>query len=315
MIRPTSLLPPESQIRYWSLAVYFRYLRQHLRYVDYGAAEGDCELIAARLLELYSPDELRDFNYLPIPRGGLIVLGMLAYTLDLPASRLQATRSDPARPLCIVDDCALSGHRFHRFLSGGKDEHVIFAHLYSHPRLRREILAREPRVRHCVAAQDLRALPRGDEEPHHYLGDNRYWDGATELITFAWSEPEMQLLDPFTGEVENRWRFTPPHRCLKNKAELGLPPRPRLDAGWQAPQAIVTGWFDGVLWLLQTETEQVYQLHTLAADAWRALAVYGSEEATLAFLRRHYPQEEKLPEEVKQILATLVAQKLIERVE
>src|ERR671910_1255702 len=85
-----------------------------LRYVGYAQAQEDCERLAARLVERFGRDELRGFRFVAIPRGGFIVLGMLAYILGLERSQLEAApySEHAGAPLVVVDDCALSGVRF-----------------------------------------------------------------------------------------------------------------------------------------------------------------------------------------------------------
>ena len=306
-------------MRLWALAVHFKSIQQQLRYVDYQQAQRDCEALASQVSALYSAQELSKFTFVAIPRGGLIVLGMLAYLLNLRPEQLQGGAPDAATPVCIVDDCSLTGLRFAQQLAATRSDHVVFAHLYSHPALRQAIVEREARVRHCLAAQDLTAAPRRhDAGPHeerwrHLLGAGRYWIEPVEMVAFAWGEPNQHTLDPFTGQLENRWRFVPPHRCLKNKAELGVPFRAVEVAAWQAPASLVTGWFDGVLWLLQTETEQVYRFEGIQADMWRALAAYGDVDATLDFVHSRYASDRaSLQDELHDLIQYLLAERLIE---
>jgi hypothetical protein len=101
-----------------------------LRYVSYARAQEDCERLAARLVERFGRDELRDFRFVAIPRGGFVVLGMLAYILGLRGSQLEPPHP-PDAPLVVVDDCALSGVRFGQFLERVDCSRVVFAHLYS----------------------------------------------------------------------------------------------------------------------------------------------------------------------------------------
>jgi len=145
------------------------------------------------------------------------------------------------------------------------------------------------------------------------LGDGRYWVGPSEMVAFAWSEPNKNTLNPFTGQFESGWRLVPPDKCLKNKSELGIPPRAIQSANWRVPSTVATGWFDGVLWLLQTETEQADKLETFAADAWRALAVYGNMDATLDFLQTRYSTDpDALRNHLQEVTQNLIDAKLVE---
>lgn len=326
MIQSMSTLSTQEQMRLWTLTVHLKQVQQNLRYVDYRQAEHDCAMLAGQLSAVYSPQELAEFSFIAIPRGGLIVLGMLAYVLGLRPEQLQSYSPSSASPLCIVDDCSLTGLRLAQAINQTNSEHIVFAHLYSHPSLRQAILARESRVRQCLAAQDLGELAQqtsGETSDaaqsaswQTLLGDGRYWVGPTEVVAFAWGEPNKNTLNPFTGRLESGWRLVPPHKCLKNRSELGLPPRIVQAVNWRVPEAVVTGWFDGVLWLLQTETEQAYKLEGLAADAWRALAVYGSLDAALDFLQACYHAEPAaLREDLGAVIQHLVDAKLIEKID
>ena len=317
-------------LRLWVKAVQCRRVKQQIVHVDYEQAQADCEQLAAQLAAAYGRDGLRDFAFTAIPRGGLIVLGMLAYALDLAAGQLAPRPPDAGRPLCIVDDCALTGLRFAEFLAAVNNERVVFAHLYSHPALRRGIQAAEPRVQACIAAHDLASLaPDRDATPaagaDHPAGwpempvAGRYWSGSAAPVIFAWSEPAIHVRDPFTGEIERGWRFGPPHRCLRNRVELAAGPRPAAGpaaaAGrcWQAPAAVVWRWDEGRLWLLQTATEASYLFEGLRADMWRSLAAHGDVAAALAWLRERHPQAgESLSVELDAFIAYARAEWILE---
>jgi coenzyme PQQ synthesis protein D (PqqD) len=321
-------MPPPTDARLRELARSLGDERASMRYVDYGQAEQDCERLAARLLEVFPREELASFRFAAIPRGGLIVLGMLSYLLDLEPSRLAsplAAGDDPDAPVCLVDDCALTGARFGRRLAQAPGSQVVFAHLYSHPDLRRAILEREPRVRACVAAHDLRdhAPGRWEDPAAHAawqrrwverLGEERYWYGRPELVCFAWSEPDHPFWNPATGQVEDGWRFLPPHRCLKNRVRLGLPPHAAATVEWRVPEEVACGLFDGVWWVCRTDGGEVYRLEGAAAEIWRALAAGGSAEAAAAELVAQYEIEaEQARGEAAAFAQELAARGLLER--
>jgi hypothetical protein len=290
---------PALQARLRALAA-LRRPGQRASYVDYAQAEQDAERLAALLLKAYSGEALNAFSFAAIPRGGYIILGMLSYLLDLEHRQLQPDAG--AGPLVIVDDCALTGARFGAFLRGRKNPRAVFAHLYSHPGLRRAILAREPRVEACLAARDLQAdAPRenpGDppEPPaasdvwRARLGPDRYWWGAVPPIGFAWSEPDSLIWNPAAGRVEDGWQLLPPHLCLKNRARLGMPPRrqPAALPTWRAPASVAAATFDGVLWLCCRDRGEIVTLEGVAADMWRALAVYGDLRSAVSHLSTLY---------------------------
>ena len=95
----------------------------HLRYVDHGAVTDACVRLADQLVEHLGTETLERAVFTAIPRGGLIVLGQLAYVLGLRHDQLAVDAddaddraSDSTRPLLVVDDCLLSGVRSTRFL-------------------------------------------------------------------------------------------------------------------------------------------------------------------------------------------------------
>ncbi|HEX6200804.1 MAG TPA: hypothetical protein VF150_11100, partial [Thermoanaerobaculia bacterium] len=163
------------QARLGALAALLDRLAGSARYVGYAQAERDCEALAAKLLARFSRAELQRFSYLPIPRGGLIVLGMLSYLLDLAPERLAVGRP-PDGPVVVIDDCALTGARLAATLRALPETEVVFAHLYSHPALRRAVVRREPRVVECLAARDLRDLaPESYPDPKDLGRWRRRW--------------------------------------------------------------------------------------------------------------------------------------------
>lgn len=289
-------LRPADQARLGGLAALVGRLRSTLRYVDYAQAERDCERLGTLLLDAVGRAWLSEARLVGIPRGGLLVAGMLAYVLDLGRGAFDS--AGPQRPLLLVDDCALTGKRFADELARGTAP-VVFAHLYSHPELRRAILECEPRVSHCLAARDL-----GDHarelypEPAAYeawrerwrrrLGPGRYWHGQPELVCFAWSEPDRLFWNPETETIEEGWRFLPPDRCLKNRSRLGLPPRASARRRWRVAEAVVSGEFDGQIWLYHATGDRLFAVADVAADMWRALAAWGEAEAAAGWLAGRY---------------------------
>jgi Coenzyme PQQ synthesis protein D (PqqD) len=280
------------------LAAMLRLFKERVRYVDYRQAEEDCETLAATILQEYPRSELDLFSFTAIPRGGLIVLGLLSYTLGLRPDQLRADL-DAFRPLVIVDDCSLTGARLAGQLARVRSREVVFVHLYSHPDLRRAVLDREDRVMGCLAARDLGEVDpplAGLEERRAWesrwrerLGEGRrYWIGQPEPVCFAWSEPDRPFWNAFTERVESGWNLLPPHLCLKTRSRLAGPSPVETAREWQAPDSVVSGTFDGTLWLCDTRTDQVYSLTGVGADVWRLLASWGNAGAAVLRLRELY---------------------------
>ncbi|MGH8883820.1 MAG: PqqD family peptide modification chaperone [Egibacteraceae bacterium] len=272
-----------------------------IRYVGYRQAERDCVQLAANLRERWSLEELRRFRYVAIPRGGLVVLGMLSYVLDLPHSAL-APHDGPDRagqPLVVIDDCALSGARFRMFLRQCEHRPVIFAHLYSHPQLRAAIEGDEGGVL-VVSAHDLR-----DHAPEvfgqHYEAwrdgwrarVGNYWVGQTEPLCFAWNEPDVTLWNPAAEQVERGWRLVPEEVCLKNRLPPGGAPVPvqvqPVARGPLVPAVdVVFGKLAGRLVVGNAQTGEAVALDSVAADMWEAIVAYGDEDAAAAALIESY---------------------------
>ncbi|MFN2107251.1 MAG: hypothetical protein ACK2U5_19010 [Candidatus Promineifilaceae bacterium] len=293
-VSPFTPLTREEELRLWPLAVHAGHLLQTLRFVDYRQAENDAALLALRLRDRFSPEELRRMAFAGLPRGGFIVLAMLAYQLDLRPDQLQPLDYDSSDIICLVDDCSLSGLRLQQTLSNMAGKRAGVALLYSAAGLRAAVQERYPFVEFCLSAHDLaEKQPDGslsEDGRMESLLDGRLYAGPLETVAFAWNEPDLMVLTPFDEQPASEWRFVPPHKCLKNRAALSLPP---IAAGaadeWIVPDGIVYGWFDGLLYLLNTTKQQVFRLDNFAAGCWRALAGYGSLETAVQFLQQSHP--------------------------
>jgi len=254
-----------------------------LRFLDYPAVTSAVEELAERLLASVGP-EVREFDFVGIPRGGLIVQGMLAYALDLDPERLGASE-DLHRPLVVVDDCALTGSRFRRFISGSSREQTLFAHLCSTPELRERMVALEPSLSHSLAALDLRDLapeehgaryPEWRERVERQAGEGRYWIGETQIVVFPWNEPDHNFWNPVTEETEWGWRLVPPERCLKRGTSShpeGIPLQVQsLGAGDFVPaDPILYGRFRDAIHLLHSETGATLGLGEVGSLVWEGL--------------------------------------------
>ncbi|MEM7482285.1 MAG: hypothetical protein AAF481_14000 [Acidobacteriota bacterium] len=254
-----------------------------LRYVDYRQAERDCEVLAAKLRAELPRDFLASARFEAVPRGGLIVLGMLAYSLELTPEQLSPA-GDREASRVLIDDCALTGGRLGQAMRGleGAGE-VVMATLYSHPDLRRAVERRESRVRACLAARDLEEWPRSksdgwSERWRERLGDTRYWIGSPEWIAFAWSEPDRPFWNPVSETVEDGWRFLPPHLCLKNRCLLG---GSASVSAWRLAEGVVFGEFDGILWLCELASGEVLSLGGVALEMFRHLLCEGLNGAAV----------------------------------
>ena len=298
----------------------------HLRYVSYAQAEEDCERLAARLVRRFGRDELRGFRFVAIPRGGFIVLGMLAYILGLGRSQLEPSQ-DAGAPLMIVDDCALSGVRFGEFLSRLESPRVVFIHLYSSPELREAIEVRESGRVTCLSAHDLRDCAQERLGAQHLAWQRRwldrmdgqgYWVGQSEHVCFAWTEPDFGFWNPVTEREENGWRVVPPDLCLKNRPASGTHPiSVQFQSQGKGPlrpsSSVLFGEFEGQVAVGNLKTGESFVLEDVGADMWRAVVEYGNlEEAADALLKIYEVDSATLQADLREFAEDLLSQSLLE---
>ncbi len=289
---------------------------RRLRYIDYHHAEQDCRSLASRLVERLGEADLSRFRFTSIPRGGHIVLGMLAYMLDLKRAQLQAPHPSDL-PLVVVDDCSLTGARFHQFIDRCENQRIVFCPLYSHPNLRAAIESRETRVLACLSAQDLSdygpseledAYPAWQERWCGRLKGYRYWVGQVGYICFPWNEPDRLLWNPVTQQVETGWRVVPPELCLKNESHPGWSKaRVCLQAEAVGPLAppphVFFCDYQGQTVVGNLETSEAIGLDGVGADIWKAIIRTGDREAALQVLLSEYEVD---PTTVEEDLATFL---------
>ncbi len=275
---------------------------RRIRYIGYSQAESDCELLARRLVSRYGIDRLHACRFVGLPRGGLIVLAMLAYYLGLDVESLTRAKSVDG-PLLVVDDCALSGASFRQYLEGCRSREIIFAHLFSHPDLRAAILSAETRVKACHAARDLKDLgPRllGDDYPEWRrsmrarLGPERYWFGHLEFVCFAWSEPGRPIWDPRAGRFRNGWHLLPPERCLAHRHAPGDRVAPAVQvqpsgSGSLVPaKDVLFGDLEGRTLVARLDSQAAFELSEVAGSMWKALLEHQDPNGALEALAQEY---------------------------
>ena len=306
----------------WQLEQIFPFLR----YISYTQAEKDCQKLALLLLERFGRDEIQRFRFLGLPRGGLIVLGMMSYLLSLRHEQLEPPHP-PEIPLVVVDDCALSGAYFGRFLERCQSRKVIFATLYSHPGLRAAIKARESQVAACLGAHDLvdhapdlygneysswreRWLARSD--------DPCYWIGQPDYVCFAWNEPDTAIWNPVTEQVERGWHIVPPELCLKNRPVAGARhPDVQIQPEGKGPLKPSPGTlfadFGGQIVAANIETGACYGLSDVAAGMWRAIIKHGNPgEAETALLMDYDIDKKALHSDLHAFIKDLIDRGLLE---
>lgn len=262
------------------------------RTIDHQDVERLVEELAGRMLGELGRDRIAELRFRAIPRGGLIVLGQLAYALRLTADQVDP-RADATGPLCLVDDCALSGRRVGEVLAAvDEDGPIVFGHLLSSSQLRAAIERADARVR-CIAAEDLVDHAGGEGDDWERVWAERdapgaKWRGLTDVIAFPWAEPDVALWDEVHGRVERGWRIASPDRCLKTRYELGAA-RSRLGpARLRVPDDVLHGTFDGALVLYRLADGALHQPSDAGALIWRMVARYGDEEAAVQGLVEAY---------------------------
>ena len=299
----------------------------NLRYIDHLQAQADCRLLAERLEERFGDAARNAFHYIAVPRGGHIVLGMLAYALDLPSMRLEQSNS-PDTPLVVVDDCAMSGARFRQVLARLPNRRIVFAALYAPPDLRAAIEEQEPRVEACISAYDLEDhAPRRQGE--HYPAwrewqrssrrEGAYWYGQYPPIAFAWNEPDAGFWNAATGQREKAWNLVPPELCMKNRAPASLEAaRIQVQRDGPGPMNppgnVLFADVDDTILVADAVSGETYALRDVSADMWRALVGLGDLEPAAARLQTLYAVDEAtLMDDLRTFTDELVAGGLLER--
>lgn len=270
----------------------------HLRYADDAEVRAACERLASRLVATLGRPALERARFVAIPRGGLVVLGLLASALGLDRGQLETPGADDA-PLVVVDDCAISGARFAAFLAERRERRVVFVHLFSHPALRAAIETRERRVVACLAARDLaehglEGQPPGWRRRWAELASwKAYWFGRPQPLGLPWNEPDRLVWNPVTERAERGWRLVPPELCLKNRALLGAEPipilvQPEANGPLRPGPDVVFGELEGRTFIANLESGESFALAGTAARMWRALIETGTADAAAAALAPRY---------------------------
>jgi hypothetical protein len=314
----------EAVVRLAALSRQLRISCKRLRYISYAQAEEDCRILAEKLIELFGRDELGKFQFTTIPRGGMIVLGMLSYALGLERKQLGRPASDD-NPLVVVDDCSLTGRRFADFIENCGSDKIIFATLYSHPNLRSAIEEREPRVLACLSAHDLQdhwyeLSEEGQDEAQgkwlSRLKGKRYWFGQTDHICFAWSEPDRLFWNPVTEKVESGWHLLPPELCLKNRSD-SKPIPVQIQPEGKGPLCpsgrVIFSYHNGCVIIGDLVTKESFCLDGVAADMWNAVIEKGDAEAILDKLLTEYDIDEfTLRSDLQSFIDDLLARGILE---
>jgi hypothetical protein len=278
---------------------------QRLTLLDHAAAEAAAERLANALATRHGRAELRRFRYAALPRGGLLVLGMLAYLLELPSERLTTTSSpipDDDAPLVLVDDIAISGLRLSQTLAGMPERPTTIATLHAHPDLRASFVAMHPRVEAFVSAHDLHdhaPAGLGDgyagwlERWRGRAAPGTAWIGQPDHVVYPWNEPDLGVWNEVAGREEPGWSVVPPERCLKRRGRGAVPVQVVPDAdGRIGPHPdVITAEAEGGVVVGHLGSGTSFFLDGSGADIWRALVGTGERGAATDRVARVYRVE------------------------
>ena len=300
---------------------------QTARYVSYAQAVIDVQVLAERLEQRFTRATLDEAIFRAVPRGGLIVLGMLSLAMGLRHEQLEATSADDGRLVVFVDDCALSGHRIHQTLQTTPAERVALGFLYAPSELCRNIELREDRVQGCVAARRLRDV---GPEIHgtdygawverwtDRLGEDRYWIGRPEAISFAWKDPDRSFVNRVTGQREAAWRVVPgdfvPSAGPSSGSSLQLQIQPAATGPLQPAEEVFFAEIDGTVVIAHTDQDAAIELSAVAGAFWSAIIERGSvSEAVDRLLDDYDTDRARLETDLEQFVDELLERGLLER--
>ena len=268
-------------------------LLRRLRPVSFAEAASATLDLADGLRHVLGPEDLRDAKLVPVPRGGLIVAGLLAYGLGI------GNRSDDARPTpltIVVDDCSISGLRIREALELLRGDRIVVALLHAHPDLARAI-GREPGVVACVTAREL--VDHAPQRPDYNAWKERWtarsprglWTGDPDHVCYPWNEPDSLYWNDQRARAEPGWRVVPPEWCLKNRAAAHPEDLLILEAaaGHLAPAAdVVWAEQDSSFLVAGTESGTTMSLGGAAAVMWRAVIATGERNSAIDRVIDHY---------------------------
>jgi hypothetical protein len=276
-----------------------------LRVLDHVAVDAAVRRLADHLVSRLGRHRVERASFRAIPRGGVVVLGLLAYALHLDPEQLEPEH-DVGGPVVVVDDHLSSGAGVRRWLAAHPPARpVVVAHLLSTVGVRRAIEEDDPRVTACIAGDDLHDLAPERLGPG-YAGWRRrwvtrspeaYWTGLPEPVAFPWAEPDRSVWNPVTEAVEPDWHLVPPDRCSANRPALGLrahavqvqvpapgPIRP-------ADDVVAADLGAGRVIVASADHGDAVRLADVDADRWHALRAAGDVPAAVALLGRWYDAE------------------------
>lgn len=265
------------------------------RRLDATAVEEACISLAGSLRTELSPDELARATFVGVPRGGVIVLGMLSYLLDLAPGQVRvgpalAGETELTGLVVLVDDVVISGLRAgDAVASVPAQASLVLTTLASHPGARKALRQAHPRLRAVLSALDLHdhaADVHGDGAGawrarwRDRAPKGAVWVGAPEHVVFPWGEPDIATWNEVLGRAESAWHLFPPHATLKARGRLSAMDEPlesrieetvASEGPYQPSDRLLYAHVDEGVLLIDIESAASYFLDGTAATIWTAL--------------------------------------------
>ena len=290
-------------------------LPDRLQFLDWVDVEKAIERLADLLVDAIGRPNLDRARFVGIPRGGLVVVGLLAVRLGLEAGALD---DETGSTVVVVDDCIVSGRRLRRWMEEHQHADVVVAVLASHPDARSAIRRTASQVRAVVSARDLvDHAPR--VQGHGYQAwqerwreqqPDDWWTGQPDIVAFPWNEPDTAIWNPVTRRIEPGWRVLPGSRCIKNRPPAGTPSVPIARQSSAVgplvpPPDVVSGRIDDAVYVLRAGANAI-RLVRSAADMWEAILSSGRrEDAARALATRYGASVSDVHEDVDRFATTL----------
>lgn len=309
-----------ARARLRALADQLDHLLPRLTYLDHAQVEGAVLELADVLRARFGRNALTRLPFEAVPRGGYVVLGMLAYALPVHPDQLRRS-PDQAGPIVVVDDCIVSGRRVRHVLDALAPRRAVIAALVASPEAR-ERIERDPRVLACVSAYDLRdAAPARFGSDHvawqarwrEREGIAAYWIGLPAHVCFPWNEPDVSTWNDATETQERGWPLVPPDSCFKHRC-APLIKRPEVQwhssgtGSWRPADDVLACRFEGRLLLGSARWPSCLVLEGMAVDVWETLIEYGEVEASAGAIAQRYEiAAERVRADVEGVVAALVA--------
>lgn len=286
----------------------------HLTYWGYPTVEAATLQLADMVRSTVAHLGAEHVRFRAVPRGGHVVLGMLAYLLDADHDQLERPVG-PDDTVIIVDDVAISGSRLTRFLGAHPSWRQVVLATLAAPAELAALFENDPRVHAFLAAKELAELPppsahRDDVEAwrrrwRERRGDDVRWIGRTEHLVFPWNEPDVAAWNDATGRIERGWSLVPPELCMKHRGRLASArtgadpstasvgqiqqmPEPAVGRELEPGAGVVAGRLDDTVVVGATGWNRCIALEGVAATAWDAIARRGTAAAAVEAVTASY---------------------------